>query len=83
MYPAGFQLQHMVDTSGHFPGMMRDEDQAGTGLPDNPVHGGDERAAMEHVQSLARFVQDKQSRFFNDGACQQDKALITEGQFAK
>jgi hypothetical protein len=83
MHAAGFQFQYVPDAGGHFPGMMRDEDEVGAGSIDNPVHIGDEGATMEHVQSLTGFVQDEQSWFFNDGARQQDKALIAEGQFAK
>jgi hypothetical protein len=39
---AGFQFQNVADAPGHFPRMMRDKDETGAGLPDDPVHGGEQ-----------------------------------------
>ena len=40
MNAAGFQFQNMADAPGHFPGVMRDKDEARMGLPNDPVHSG-------------------------------------------
>lgn len=42
MNVAGFQFQNVADAPGHFPRMVRDKDEAGAGLPDDPVHGGEQ-----------------------------------------
>jgi len=38
---AGFQFQNVADAPGHFR-MMRDKDETGAGLADDPVHGGEQ-----------------------------------------
>jgi hypothetical protein len=51
------------DAPGHFPDEMRDEDEAGGGLADDLVHGGQEAVPMYGIQTLARFVEHQQFRF--------------------
>jgi hypothetical protein len=40
MNAPGIQFQNVADAPGHFPGVVRDKDKTGAGLPDEPVPGG-------------------------------------------
>ena len=77
------QLQKMRDAARAFVSVMRDENQAGSGLDHDTIHHRQQGPALGSVEPLARFVEDEEARMFYRGTSEENQTLLAERKFTE